>query len=232
MFYRLMIILLMLFLLGAPLAPARQVLKEDTEKDRAKRAAENSTATLKDEAGTRVEKFLARKDVLIIKEATTIGSLPGQQGAEVKIEAIVLSALGEAAKVYGLSFIRLSNRGGERQPEAIRFVDFDEVAALQNALEHLVKTADANSETPAGAPAANGKGAEESGASNVATEFSLTTRGGLKIGMLQVGRQQTGFLRLESAASEAPVIFGIGALTRLRNLTAQGRARLVSLGAR
>ena len=236
MFYRLMIVLLACHLVGAPMGFSRQVLKDDTEKERAKRAAETGASAAREEPATKVEKFLARKNVLLVKEAYSIGSLPGQQGAEVKVEAIVLSATGEAAKVYGLSFIRFANRDGVRQSprEAIGFIDFDEVTALQNALDTIVKAADLNSETNAVAktPAANEPRSDEGAALGSATEFSLTTRSGVKTGMLQLGRQQTGFIQFNVEAQDATVFFGIGALGRLRNLIAQARTNLLALGAR
>jgi hypothetical protein len=234
--YRLMMFVLTLNLVGAPLAFAGQALKDDTEKEHAKRAAETSPIGQRDEPATRVEKFLARKNVLLTKETYAIGSIPGQQGAEVKVEALVLSAAGEAAKVYGLSLIRFSNRAGERQSqrEVVGFIDFDEVTALQNALDAVVKAAEANSEANAAAknPAANDSRTEESQNSGPATEFSLTTRSGLKTGMLQIGRQQTGFVQFKVEAQDATVFFGTGALGRLRNLIAQARSKLLSLGAR
>lgn len=228
MFYRQLIFMLLIVVLGTGPAPARQALKDDSEKERAKRAAEPAPAN--EEPATRLEKFMARKNVLLIKDAFAVGTVPGQQGYEVRVEALVVSAAGEAAKVYGLSLIRLAGRAGagERSIEAVRFVDFDEIAALQNALEYLAKVA--GESAPEGSvtarPAAPG---EESGLSG-STEFSLQTRGGLKTGMLQIGRQQTGFIQF--AATDNTVVFGIGALSRFRNLVAQARSRLVALGAR
>jgi hypothetical protein len=231
-----MMVILALHLFGALPWVMGQGLKDDTEKERAKRALESPAGAAKDEPATRVEKFLARKNVLLIKESYTIGSLPAQQGAEVKIEALVLSATSEAAKVYGLSVTRFSNRAGERQslPEGVGFIDFDEVTALQTALDAIVKAAEQTSEAANGGRSseataqANGEGA----ASGPATEYALTTRGGLTFGMLQLGRQQTAFLRLNLEAQDATAFFGIGALGRLRTLIAQSRSRLLSLGAR
>jgi hypothetical protein len=239
MLYRLIIFMLLLALAGTGKALARQMSKDDTEKERAKRAADNSPSAAKDEPATRLEKFMARKSVLIIKEAYAVGTVPGQQGTEVKVEAIVLSAVGEVTKIYGLCFIRFANRAGagERQnaKEAISFVDFDEIASLQNALEYVAKIAnDASADSAVGAraPAANDGRAEETAAASSATEFSLLTRGGLRTGMLQLGRQQTGFIQFNSAAQDAAVFFGIGGVGRFRNLVSQARAKLVALGAR
>jgi hypothetical protein len=232
MFYRLFIFVLLLSLIGTGNSLA-QSIKDDTEKDRAKRAADNSPVVAKEEPATRLEKFMARKNVLIIKEAYSIGTVPGQQGSEVKVEALVLSAVGEVTKVYGLSLIRFTGRAGANAREAIVFVDFDEIASLQNALEYVSKIA---GETEANAatrlPASTETRPDESNATNSSTEFSLLTRGGLKTGMLQLGRQQTGFIQFDSVTPDAVVLFGIGALSRFRNLVSQSRAKLVSLGAR
>ena len=236
MLYRLLVFTLAFSFAFAPNTFGGQTLKDDTEKERAKRAAENSPNGAKEEPATKLEKFLARKNVLIIKDTFAIGSVPGQQGAEVKIEVLVLSAAGEASKIYGLSLRRFANRtnAGERQNlnEAISFIDFDEMASLQNALEQMVKAAnDLSGETNAAARP-NAANEAENEALNSSTEFSLTTRGGLKTGMLQVGRQQTGFVHFSVASQDAAVFFGIGALGRLRNLIAQARAKLTALGAR
>jgi hypothetical protein len=239
MLYRLTTFMLLIAFAGAGSALGRQTVKDDTEKERAKRAADHSPNAAKDEPATKLEKFMARKNILIVKDAYSVGTVPGQQGNEVKVEAVVVSAAGEVTKIYGLSFIRFASRasGGERQNarEAISFVDFDEIASLQTALEYVSKLAtEAGAEPPVGArpPALNDSRVDENGIANSSTEFSLLTRGGLKTGMLQLGRQQTGFIQFNSAAQDAAVFFGIGALGRLRNLVSQARARLVSLGAR
>lgn len=235
MFYRLFIFVLLLSLMGTGNALALQSIKDDTEKDRAKRAADNSPIVAKEEPATRLEKFMARKNVLLIKEAYSIGTVPGQQGSEVKVEAIVLSAAGEVTKVYGLSLIRFNGRAGANTREAIVFVDFDEIASLQNALEYVAKIANDTSAEGSSAtrpPASTEARSDENNATNSSTEFSLLTRGGLKTGMLQLGRQQTGFIQFDVTAPDAAVFFGIGALSRFRNLVSQSRAKLVSLGAR
>jgi hypothetical protein len=237
MFYRQLIFMLLISIAGAGNVSAYQSSKEDTEKERAKRAADNSPAPAKEEPATRLEKFMARKNVLIMKEAYLLGTVPGQQGYEVKVEALVLSAVGEVAKVYGLSLMRFSGRSGERpnSVEATTFVDFDEIAALQNALEYLAKVAsEGGAEANAGArPTASGEGrGDESSLANASTEFSLLTRGGLKTGLSQIGRQHTGFIQFTAASQDTSVVFGIGALSRFRNLVSQGRGKLLSLGAK
>jgi hypothetical protein len=237
MFYRQLMIMLLIALAGAGQASAYQSSKDDTEKERAKRATDNSPTAAKDEPATRLEKFMARKNVLIVKEAYALGTVPGQQGYEVKVEAIVVSAVGEVTKVYGLSLMRFGGRSGERanSAEAMTFVDFDEIAALQNALEYLAKVAgDSGAESLAGArPQVSGEGrGDENSLTSASTEFSLLTRGGLKTGMSQTGRQHTGFIQFTAASQDSSVVFGIGALSRFRNLVSQGRSKLVSLGAK
>ena len=82
---------------------------------------------------------MARKNALIIKDVFVVGTVPGQQGNEVKVEALVLSAVGEAAKVYGLSFIRLANRfGGDRSRDVF-------IARWLDGSRILVAGRDANS---------------------------------------------------------------------------------------
>lgn len=237
--YRCLIFMLLIAVVSVTNALGRQTIKDDTEKERAKRAADNSLGSAKEEPATRLGKFMARKNVLIVKDAYTVGTVPGQQGNEVKVEALVLSAVGEVSKIYGLSFIRFANRAGtgERQNagDTICFIDFDEIAALQNALEYVVKVAnDASAESPVGArpPATNEARGDEIAMVNSATEFSLLTRGGVKTGMLQLGRQHTGFIQFNAAAPDAAVFFGIGALGRFRNLVSQARTKLIALGAR
>lgn len=231
----------LIFVSGVAALSARQAgqdVRQTTTQDEVDRSgikrAAGGASDNRDEPATRLEKFLARKNILVIKEVATVGMIPGQQGAEVKIEALRLSVVGEAAKAYGLSFTRSAQRAnaGERQglKEAVCFVDFDELGSLQSALDAIVKAAN---ETSATGDAGTSAAASGDGAQGVsATEFVLNTRGGLRVGMLRAGRQQTGFIQIGEPSSEASIYFGIGALGRLRNLVAQARGNLVTLGAR
>ena len=215
--------------------------RDDADKGSIRRAAEVGGATGKEEPITNLEKMLIRRDVLIIKEFFNIGVVPGQQGAEVRIEALALSAIGEPTKRYGVSFVRPAarNASGDRSSsrDILCLVDFDELAAIQNALDYISKTvsnSQASADTEASSRAATKP--TDSKASDDATgpfvEFSILTRSGMKLGMLQLGKQNTGFVQMNYQASDSSVVFGIGALNRLRNLIAQARAKLLSLGAK
>ena len=58
--YRLVIFILLIAFVGVTNALGRQTIKDDTEKERAKRAAENSPNLTRDEPATKLEKFMAR----------------------------------------------------------------------------------------------------------------------------------------------------------------------------
>lgn len=233
---------ILVVLLLAPVASGYQnPTRDDADKGSVKRAAEIGGAPGKDEPTTNLEKMLNRRDVLLIKEFFNIGVVLGQQGAEVRIEALALSAAGEPMKRYGVSFVRPAarNAGSDRSSsrDALCLVDFDELAAIQNALDYISKTvsnSQAAAETESSSRTAT-KPAEATTNDDTAgpfMEFSILTRSGMKIGMLQFGKQNTGFVQMNYQASDSGIIFGIGALNRLRNLIAQARTKLLALGAK
>jgi hypothetical protein len=215
--------------------------RDDADKGSIKRAAENGAASGKEEPATNLEKMLIRRDVLLIKEFFNIGIVLGQQGAEVRIEALALSALGEPTKRYGVSFVRPAARNATSDRSSSRdvlcLVDFDELAAIQNALDYISKTV-SNSQSAAETESSSRtatKPAEATTNDDAAgpfMEFSILTRSGMKIGMLQLGKQNTGFVQMNYQASDSSIIFGIGALNRLRNLITQARTKLLALGAK
>lgn len=215
--------------------------KDDADKSSVKWAADATSTGSREEPATYLEKMLVRKDVLVIKEFFNIGIVPGQQGTEIRIEALSLAVAGETQKRYGLSFIRPAGRnvGSDRQGgrDYFCFVDFDELPAIQNALDYIIKTVNNNqasldtessvrSSTKPIEPATN------EDATGPFLEFSILTRSGMKIGMIQIGRQNTGFVQMNYQASDTSIVFGIGALSRLKNLIGQARTKLMTLGAR
>lgn len=214
---------------------------DDTDRGGVKRAV-GSGGEAKAEPATRIEKFLLRKNVLLTTEHLIIGSVPGQQGAEVRIEALVVSVAGEAAKAYGLVLARAARQASERAGarEATCFVDFDELEALQNALDAIARYADEprlRGGTELSAPATNDSATNDPAANNRdrqvwTKELSLQTRGGLRVGLAQSGRQLLGFLQIGSPEPEAGIAFGIGAIGRLRLHVAQSRRQLAEMGAR
>jgi len=169
---------------------------------------------------TRLEKFLSRKSLLVIKETHFIGAVPGLQGSEVRIEALALSAPGERERVYGVRLVRPVTRKEAGEQSGI--IDFDELDSLQGALDHMLRAV-----SEAKAP---DQSAQESVLPSV--EFAFTTRGGVRAALVQTGRQFTCQLQVSRAAQDGEVTFGVGALGRLRSLIAEAREKLADLGAK
>jgi hypothetical protein len=118
---------------------------------------------------TKLEAFAARKDVVITTETYFAGSIAGENGCTVRLQAIILyDAAREANKVLGL---RVEIREGQQKDEhdAVAFVDFDELQSLSRAIPVLLDL--------------NQKGA--SLANPVAKELSFSTVGGLTFTMVQ-----------------------------------------------
>ena len=215
--------------------------RDDADKGSIKRAAETGGASGKEEPTTNLEKMLNRRDVLIIKEFFNIGIVLGQQGAEVRLEALALSAVGEPTKRYGVSFVRPAARNASSDRASSRdvlcLVDFDELTAIQNALDYISKTvsnsqASGDTESSSRSATKPADATTNDDAAGPFMEFSILTRSGMKIGMLQLGKQNTGFVQMNYQASDSSIVFGIGALNRLRNLIAQARTKLLALGAK
>ncbi len=239
MFYHTALPLLIVLL--APTAFGQQpALRDDADRSSVKRAADGAGAASREEPATNLEKMLVRRDVLLIKEFFNIGIVPGQQGTEIRIEALAVGVANEPTRRFGLSFIRPAGRGVGADKSGNRdylcLVDFDELLALQNALDTIVKTVNSRQAADAESPSRPSTKPDESATSDDSTgpfqEFSILTRSGMKIGMIQIGRQHTGFVQMNYQASDSGILFGIGALSRLRNLLAQARVKLAGLGAK
>jgi hypothetical protein len=174
------------------------------------------------EPATRIERFLSRKNVLVIKEARFIGAVPGLQGAEVRIEAMSLGTPGERERVYGVRLLRPATRKDAAEESGI--IDFDELASLQEALEFMLRKA-SEAKAPERSP-------EATTATGPGVEFAISTRGGVRASLVQTGRQFTGQLQVSRSSEDAGISFGIGALGRLRGLIAEARTLLAEMGAR
>ncbi|HWP44009.1 MAG TPA: hypothetical protein VNO14_12275 [Blastocatellia bacterium] len=171
-----------------------------------------------EEPATKLEKFMLRKNLLLIKETRLIGAVPGLEGTEVRVEAVALSAPSERERVYGVRLVRPVAGKDATGSEGI--IDFDEIASFQEALDHMLRAASEAKPPDPSSPA-----------SGSITELAISTRGGVRCALVQTGRQFTGRLQVRGTAEEAGISFGIGALGRLRSLLGQARERLVALGA-
>lgn len=174
------------------------------------------------EPATKIERFLSRKNVLVIKEARFIGAVPGLQGAEVRIEAMSLGTPGERERVYGVRLLRPATRKDAAEESGI--IDFDELASLQEALEFMLQKA-SEAKAPDQSP-------EATTGTGPGVEFAIATRGGVRASLVQTGRQFTGQLQVSPSSEDAGISFGIGALGRLRSLIAEARTLLAEMGAR
>lgn len=194
----------------------------------------------KQEVDTRLEQALSRKDALIITETHEIGVVPGSFGAQVKIEGVEVAIPAEALRIFGLRFTRsVVPQKGENQAGLI---DFDELGALQNGLDEMIKAAERKraevekraAEAAAGPrpPVLADRQPPLDPVANPSAEAIFATRGGLRVGFVQRGREQTCFISVNGSSPDASIYFGSGALRYFRRLLAQGHEKLVALGAK
>jgi hypothetical protein len=169
---------------------------------------------------TKLEKFLSRKNLLVIKETHFIGAVPGLQGSEVRLEAVALSAPTERERAYGVRLARTVTQ--KEAGEQAGIIDFDELDSFRGALDQMLRVA-SEAKLPDESP---------QGAILPSVELAFTTRGGVKAALVQSGRQFTGQLQVSRATEDGEISFGVGALGRLRSLIAQARDKLVGLGAK
>lgn len=151
---------------------------------------------------TRYEQFLRRTDAIIVTQSHPIGDLPG--GGGFKITAKVAWALGETDKVYAMDI-------------SGRIVDFDVLRSMQDALDKLMQ-------------AINGSFEKLNAAS-----MSYSSPAGLSISYYTYAMDNSPKPKrnlLIVAGSYTLQSHHIEPLVETRNLIAQAREKLISLGAK
>ena len=125
------------------------------------------------EKSTKLETFLAKKGILIIKELYGLGEVGGAYDSKVKIDAIVAYVPGkEDLKIKGL---RIEVTDSRRSQTSL--IDIDEAESLSKALQYMIDLAKRWKKT-----------------GRRYTEVIFSTKGGFKIGFYQSGDKQTGFV--------------------------------------
>jgi hypothetical protein len=84
---------------------------------------------------TKLEAFELRKNALIVRGYTEIGAIRGDDNSAIRIIAVELTDSGKQSKELGL-VVEVS-RGQNRS--AISYVDYDEIDALADAMDSVVK---------------------------------------------------------------------------------------------
>lgn len=162
----------------------------------------NAQGDSKEAPTTQYEKFLKRTDVVKVIQSYPLADMPG--GGGTKITAKVAWALGENQKVYA---VEISNR----------IIDFDQLASIQEGLDKMIAAVKTSFET------LNASSISYASASGVsASYYSYLVPGSDK-------PKTSCYIAAGSYAYESPNIDG---LLRLRGLVAQGREKLISLGAK
>jgi len=122
---------------------------------------------------TKLEAFLAKKGILVIKEFYDLGEVSGEYGSKVRVDAIIVYEPGkETQRIKGL---RIEVFDGERSQAS--FLDIDEAESLSKALQYMIDLAKRWKK-----------------ASRKYTEVIFSTKGGFKIGFYQSGNYQTSFV--------------------------------------
>ena len=134
---------------------------------------------------TKLEAFLARKGMLIVKEFYPLGSLSGALETKAEADAVVMYEPGhEGQRVRG---IRIEVTGGGRYGSGeTAFLDMEEVQSLSEALEYM-----------------KGLAAKWQGMERSYTEVVFQTKGDFRIGFFQEGTKQSAFLSCGRVSRES-----------------------------
>jgi len=167
------------------------------------------------EPATAVEKFMARRGRLIIKDFYEVGTIRSNLVGQLDVKLLVLSAPGATAaeKVFGVKFERPAVERYES--EGASFLDFDETTAALDALVFM-----------------RNLGAKMAGEDHEYTEAIYETRGGMQIGFFQTDRKQTAFVEVGGPIGGKPVFMDMDGLSDLENFLRQAVARLKDMGAK
>ena len=137
--------------------------------------AQENQEQKKSEPATKLEKFLAKKGTLIVKDFFNFGVVTGIYGTNMSFDAIFIYEPGrETEDIRGLR-IKV-HEGGRLEKEEISFLDFEEVESLSNALQYLTNLA-----------------SQWTNENKEYTEVIFSTKGNFQIGFYQKGKGQQAF---------------------------------------
>jgi hypothetical protein len=195
-----------------------------------------SQAQRRDEPGTKFEKLLLRKGIVVIKEFYDIGSLKSAYGPNLKIVAAALSTPGDQIKLYALRFEITSSR--EYSSEQTGIIDFDELVSLQSALDQMIRMGSEMkiSILPPALPRGSSLDTPfpEVGSTTPGRhiEVVFVTRGSVRAGFFESKSTLVGFVAANDYSSDGSVYLSFQQLDDLKALLEKARQKLAELGAK
>jgi hypothetical protein len=167
------------------------------------------------EPTTKIEKFVARRGQLIIKDFYKVGNIDDMFKDHLELTCLVFSvgSTMQSEKVFGVKFTRPGMVNYESEVNS--FLDFDETNALSNSLNYMIKLS-----------------------KDMATEdieyreVIYETRGGMRVGFLQEGKKQTAFVEVGGLIRGKNVFLNIDDLSNLLTNINTAMNKLKSLGAK
>lgn len=156
---------------------------------------------------TKLEQFLSKKGKLIVKDSFDSGTLSGQYGTKISVDALIIYEPGkEEEKIRGL---RIEVKGGGRLERSdTSFLDLDEVESLSKAISYMINLVD------------NWKNKSRN-----YTEVIFSTKGDFKLGFYQKGTEMTGFAQ-SGIIGAATSLFPVANLSKLKGIIDKGNSLL------
>jgi hypothetical protein len=166
-----------------------------------------------DGGGTKINRFLANRGVIIIKEIREIGSMKCDYGVKLKAETVILATAKSSTKVSQKSFgIRLESIFSE-DDEFAAYLDYDETEEFSNAITFVFE-------------AAQRIACEK----RDYTEAVFSTKDDISVGFYQdLDQDQKAFLRLGSGSRS--IFMSVPFLLSVKKLVDAARAHLIKKGA-
>lgn len=181
----------------------------------AQRPASKDLESKEEEKGaTKVERFLSRKGVLIVRDYHSIGSLEPRFGNPIELKAIKLYTPGEEKNAhFGVRFEReASERYGS---DSIVWLDYNEAKDVAKSLSYMKDMA-----------------TKMANKSVEYTEVEFRTKGDFSVGFYQSGTNQKAFARLSRYGSDALAHFQMSQMQELHDLVESAVQKLQTLGAK
>lgn len=156
---------------------------------------------------TKLEQFLSKKGKLIVKDSFDSGTLSGQYGTKISVDALMIYEPGkEKEKICGL---RIEVEGaGRLERSDTSFLDLEEVESLSKAISYMINLVD------------NWKSKSRN-----YTEVIFSTKGDFRLGFYQKGTEMTGFAQ-SGTRGTATCYFSVTNLSELKGIIDRGNSLL------
>lgn len=164
-------------------------------------------------AGTKINKFLANRGVIIIRESREIGAMKCDYSAKLTAESIILATAKSSTKVSQKSFgIRLETTDSDSRTHAAH-LDFDESEEFSNAITFIHEASQ-----------------RIAGQQRDYTEATFSTKDQIQIGFFQnTDQSQKAFIRLTTHSGLC--FIPIASLPSVKKMIEAARAHLIKKGA-